>query len=83
MEIDGVLVPIKPIANLNGHSILPYRVCCGVCTHHDTTAATKRMVDVSQIHGGKSVPIVKNNEGTVMEENEVYAIETFASTGRG
>jgi|GEM_PF-6568 len=36
-----------------------------------------------QIHGGKSVPIVKGGETTKMEEGEVYAIETFGSTGRG
>lgn len=36
-----------------------------------------------QIHGGKSVPITKNNESTKMEENEFYAIETFASSGKG
>ncbi|PVU93884.1 hypothetical protein BB559_003135 [Furculomyces boomerangus] len=35
------------------------------------------------IHSGKSVPIVKNNDTTRMEENEVFAIETFGSTGRG
>ncbi|CAD6245790.1 unnamed protein product [Miscanthus lutarioriparius] len=36
-----------------------------------------------QIHGGKSVPIVKGGEQTKMEEGEFYAIETFGSTGRG
>merc|ERR1712136_559383 len=36
-----------------------------------------------QIHAGKTVPIVKGGEATRMEENEVYAIETFGSTGRG
>jgi methionine aminopeptidase type II len=36
-----------------------------------------------QIHAGKSVPIVANHESAVMEENEQYAIETFASTGKG
>jgi methionyl aminopeptidase len=35
------------------------------------------------IHAGKSVPIVKNGDTTKMEEGEVYAIETFGSTGRG
>jgi methionyl aminopeptidase len=35
------------------------------------------------IHGGKSVPIVKNQDQTKMEEGEFYAIETFGSTGRG
>jgi methionyl aminopeptidase len=38
-----------------------------------------------QIHGGKSVPIVKNacEESLIMDEGEIYAIETFGSTGRG
>jgi len=51
---------VKPIRNLNGHSIAPY-----------------------QIHAGKTVPIVKTNDMTKMEEGEVYAIETFGSTGKG
>jgi methionyl aminopeptidase len=36
-----------------------------------------------QIHGGKSVPIVKGTDQTKMEEGEVFAIETFGSTGNG
>lgn len=36
-----------------------------------------------KIHSGKSVPIVKNNDTTKMEEGEVFAIETFGSTGNG
>ncbi|CAO1354072.1 unnamed protein product [Diamesa tonsa] len=36
-----------------------------------------------RIHAGKTVPIVKGGETTVMEENEFYAIETFGTTGRG
>ena len=36
-----------------------------------------------QIHAGKSVPIVKSDDVTKMEENEIFAIETFGSTGRG
>lgn len=37
------------------------------------------------IHAGKSVPIVKNGceESIKMEEGEIYAIETFGTTGRG
>ena len=35
------------------------------------------------IHAGKSVPIVKNNDNTLMKEGEMYAIETFGSTGKG
>jgi methionyl aminopeptidase len=37
-----------------------------------------------RIHGGKSVPITRGREMNVrMEEGELYAIETFGSTGRG
>jgi len=36
-----------------------------------------------QIHGGKSVPIIKSNDQTKMEEGETFAIETFGSTGKG
>ena len=36
-----------------------------------------------KIHAGKSVPIVKKEDNTKMEEGEIYAIETFASTGKG
>ncbi|KAE8351439.1 MetAP 2-2 [Aspergillus coremiiformis] len=36
-----------------------------------------------QIHGGKSIPFVKNSIQTKMEEGEIFAIETFGSTGRG
>ncbi|XP_024912314.1 methionine aminopeptidase 2-like isoform X2 [Cynoglossus semilaevis] len=60
VEIDGKTYQVKPVRNLNGHSIGPYR-----------------------IHSGKTVPIVKGGEATRMEEGEVYAIETFGSTGRG
>ncbi|KAK4240984.1 hypothetical protein C8A03DRAFT_30822 [Achaetomium macrosporum] len=35
------------------------------------------------IHGTKSVPIVKSNDNTKMEEGDVFAIETFGSTGQG
>ncbi|KAJ1959920.1 Methionine aminopeptidase 2 [Dipsacomyces acuminosporus] len=35
------------------------------------------------IHSGKSVPIVANNDQTRMEEGEVFAIETFGTTGTG
>lgn len=35
------------------------------------------------IHGDKSVPIVKTNDQTKMEEGDVFAIETFGSTGNG
>ena len=36
-----------------------------------------------QIHGGKSLLLVRNDDATKMEEGEYFAIETFGSTGRG
>jgi methionyl aminopeptidase len=37
-----------------------------------------------QVHGGgKSVPLVRTENQTKMEEGEYFAIETFGSTGRG
>jgi len=37
-----------------------------------------------QVHGGgKSIPLVRTNDQTKMEEGEYFAVETFGSTGRG
>jgi len=60
VELDGKTYQVKPVRNLNGHSIGPY-----------------------QIHGGKSIPIVKGGDATKMEEGEFFAVETFGSTGKG
>ncbi len=35
------------------------------------------------IHGGKLIPFIKNQNRDKMEEGEVFAIETFGSTGKG
>eukprot|EP00667_Euglena_gracilis_P007645 EG_transcript_7727 len=40
------------------------------------------LVGPYQIHAGKSVPIVKNNDTVRMEEGDLFAIETFGSTGK-
>jgi methionyl aminopeptidase len=39
-------------------------------------------IEPYKIHAGKSVPIVKKQDNTKMEEGELYAIETFGSTGK-
>ncbi len=39
-------------------------------------------IEPYHIHGGKSVPIVKGGDQTKMVEGEIFAIETFGSTGR-
>ncbi|KAJ2246251.1 Methionine aminopeptidase 2 [Coemansia sp. RSA 455] len=60
IELDGKVLPIRPIRNLCGHNIGQYL-----------------------IHSGKSVPIVANRDQTRMEEGELFAIETFGTTGSG
>jgi methionyl aminopeptidase len=59
---------------LNGknHKIKPIKDLCG------------HTLGRFRVHGNKSVPLFKNEENTMkMEEGELYAIETFASTGKG
>lgn len=62
VEIDNKLYQLKPIENLGGHNILPYR-----------------------IHGGDLILNAPghHNNGERMREGQVYAIETFPSTGNG
>ena len=36
-----------------------------------------------QIHGNKQIPMIKTDNPDRMEEGEVFAIETFGSTGKG
>ncbi|EKX73412.1 methionine aminopeptidase, putative [Theileria equi strain WA] len=45
---------------------------------------TGHSIGAYHIHSGKSVPIVANSGcNDIMEEGDVFAIETFASTGQG
>ncbi|KAK2796818.1 hypothetical protein FQN50_009419 [Emmonsiellopsis sp. PD_5] len=36
-----------------------------------------------KIHGGKQIPFIRNSSNQRMEEGEIFAIETFGSTGKG
>lgn len=58
---------------INGKTY-PVKCCRNLCGHS---------IGPYQIHAGKSVPIVRGGETTRMEEGEIYAIETFGTTGRG
>lgn len=57
-----------------GGKMFPVKPVRNICAH-----------DIAryQIHAGKSIPFIKNNDETKMEEGEIFAIETFGTTGRG
>lgn len=54
--------------------IFPIKCVRNLCGH---------TIDQYKVHAGKSVPIVKGGPQTRMEEGEIYAIETFGTTGKG
>ncbi|KPM39220.1 Methionine aminopeptidase 2 [Neonectria ditissima] len=53
------------------YPVKPVRNLCG----HD--------IKHYHIHGEKTIPFIKNSIQIKMEEGEIFAIETFGSTGRG
>lgn len=53
------------------YPVKPVRNLCG----HD--------IKHYHIHGEKTIPFLKHSDETKMEEGEIFAIETFGSTGRG
>lgn len=53
------------------YPVKPVRNLCG----HD--------IKHYHIHGEKTIPFTKHSDETKMEEGEIFAIETFGSTGRG
>ncbi|KAK0374349.1 methionine aminopeptidase [Colletotrichum limetticola] len=57
-----------------GGKMYPVKPVRNICAH-----------DIAryQIHAGKSIPFIKNNDQTKMEEGEIFAIETFGTTGHG
>lgn len=54
--------------------VIPVKAVRGLCGHN-----IKRY----RIHGDKTIPFTRNSDETRMEEGEVFAIETFGTTGRG
>lgn len=57
-----------------GGKTYPVKAVRNICAHD---------IKHYRIHGGKSIPFIKNNDQTKMEEGEIFAIETFGTTGRG
>lgn len=59
------------------------RVISSQCLVKPIENLSGHSINKYQIHGGKSICLVKNDDPTKMEEGEYFAIETFGSTGRG
>jgi methionyl aminopeptidase len=59
--------------DINGRTF-PIKAVRGLSGHN---------IDQYRIHAGKSIPFTKNSDNTKMEEGEIFAIETFGTTGRG
>lgn len=81
VEIDGKVLP-----GMCNRCHLPLRHDSHPLPHIPVKAIRNlsgHSINRYQIHGGKSVGLVKNDDETKMEEGEYFAIETFGSTGRG
>jgi methionyl aminopeptidase len=68
--IQEVMESYEVVINGKTHAVKSVKNLCG------------HTIEPYKIHAGKSVPIVKRQDNTKMEEGELYAIETFGSTGK-
>lgn len=68
--IQEVMESYEVVINGKTHRVKSIKNLCG------------HSIDPYKIHAGKSVPIVKKQDNTKMEEGELFAIETFGSTGK-
>lgn len=78
VEVNGKVLPGG--CSLGVHSDLSDHSSCLVKPIENLSGHS---INQYQIHGGKSVLLVKNEDQTKMEEGDYFAIETFGSTGRG
>lgn len=70
-ELGAVIDEIISAHEYKGRHLSPVRNLSG------------HLVERYTIHAGKSIPLYNTHEKDVMLEGEVYACETFASTGKG
>jgi methionyl aminopeptidase len=81
----GIDVRLGELGGLIQEVMESYEVVIGTDTYRVKSIEnlTGHTIAPYQIHGGKSVPIVRSHDQTKMEEGDYFAIETFGSTGRG
>ncbi|KAG0632924.1 peptidase M24, structural domain-containing protein [Tuber brumale] len=82
---DNLLAAVQDATNTGIRTMESYEVAIGGTTYQVKPIRNLNGHNINQfqIHGGKSVPIVKGGDHTKMEEGETFAIETFGSTGKG
>jgi methionyl aminopeptidase len=75
VEVGGKTLPseflysLAPICSCSNYVVKPISNLSG------------HSIGLYQIHAGKSVSLVRNDDPTKMEEGDYFAIETFGSTG--
>ncbi|KAB5577506.1 putative methionyl aminopeptidase [Coniochaeta sp. 2T2.1] len=81
----GIDVRVGDLGGIIQEVMESYEVEIGGTTHpvKSIRNLNGHTINHYSIHGGKSVPIVKSKDQTKMEEGDVFAIETFGSTGLG
>jgi len=73
----GMPMQGQSIANISNTKL----ICCAVKPCRNLTGHNLLPY---QVHGGKSVPIIKDSgDKSVMAEGDYFAIETFGTTGKG
>lgn len=81
----GIDVRISDVSAAIQEAMESYEVEIGGKTYPVKPVRNINAHDIKQyhIHGGKSIPFIKNSDKTKMEEGEIFAIETFGTTGCG
>lgn len=85
VRLAGIDVPLCDLGAAIQEVMESYEVTIDGVTYPIKTIRNLNGHSISpwRIHGGKSVPCVKGHDSTRMEELEIFAVETFGSTGRG
>ncbi|RUS34412.1 LOW QUALITY PROTEIN: methionine aminopeptidase-like protein [Jimgerdemannia flammicorona] len=86
VEIDGKTYQVKPIRNLNGHTIEPYRIHAGKSVPIPSRVAVwgvamREERDLGCLGGPLTISVIR--VCFLGGEGEQLAIETFCSTGKG
>lgn len=84
LKLAGIDARLNEIGEAIQETMESHEVTIGNKTHQVKSIRnlSGHLIAPYHIHAGKSVPIVKGGPQQRMEEGEMYAIETFGSTGK-